>query len=99
MAGKGWKEITPGGLVYEPGSSVEYETGTWRALRPVIDMERCSHCMFCWVYCPDCSILVENSKVIGIDVKHCKGCGICARECPQDAITMIEEAKAGMEGA
>jgi pyruvate ferredoxin oxidoreductase delta subunit len=91
---KGWKEISLGGLVLEPGSSVAYETGTWRTMRPIIDMERCTHCMFCWVYCPDGCIMVEDSKVIGIDLKHCKGCGICAYECPRKAITMMDEAKA-----
>jgi len=94
LAEKGWKEITLGGLVPEPGTSVEYETGTWRAFRPIIDMEKCNYCLDCWVYCPDGSIIVENSKIVGIDLKHCKGCGICAQECPQNAIAMIEEAKA-----
>jgi len=94
---KGWKEISPGGLVSEPGSSVEYKTGTWRSWRPVIDMGKCNYCLTCWVYCPDCSILVEDGKIVGIDLDHCKGCGICARECPQEAITMVEETKAKME--
>ena len=97
MEPKGWKQIPIGGLVFDAGSSVEYETGTWRALRPVIDLERCTHCMFCWIYCPDGAIQVENSKVIGIDLKHCKGCGICANECPRKAITMIDESKASAE--
>jgi len=94
---KGWKEISIGGLVCDAGSSVEYETGAWRALRPVIDLERCTHCMFCWIYCPDGAIQVENSKVVGIDLKHCKGCGICAKECPRKVITMVDESKASAE--
>ncbi len=97
MKQKGWKEMTWGGLVLEPGNSVEYETGTWRTIRPIIDMEKCSHCMFCWLYCPDGSIVVKDSKVMGIDLRHCKGCGICAQECPRKAITMVEEAKAKAE--
>ena len=91
---KGWKEVTIGGLVLEPGNSVEYETGTWRSLRPLIDRGKCNYCISCWVYCPDGAVIVEDSKVIGIDLKHCKGCSICAAECPQKAITMVEEAKA-----
>jgi len=55
--------------------------------------------MFCWLYCPDGSILVKDSKVIGIDYEHCKGCGICARECPKKVVTMVEEVKARMEEA
>jgi 2-oxoacid:acceptor oxidoreductase delta subunit (pyruvate/2-ketoisovalerate family) len=94
MKEKGWREITWGGLVLEPGSAIEYETGTWRAFRPIIELEKCTHCMFCWIYCPDGAILVEDSKVKGIDLKHCKGCGICAQECPRKVITMMEEAKA-----
>ncbi len=38
--------------------------------------------------------MVEDSKVLGVDLKHCKGCGICATECPRKAIIMVEEAKA-----
>jgi len=53
--------------------------------------------MFCWVYCPDGAIQVENSKVVGIDLKHCKGCGICAEECPKKVITMVDECEAKTE--
>ena len=88
---KGWREIPIGGLIIDAGNSVDYETGSWRSSRPVIDMERCSHCMICWIYCPDGSILVENAKLVGIDLAHCKGCGICERECPRKAVTMVEE--------
>jgi 2-oxoacid:acceptor oxidoreductase delta subunit (pyruvate/2-ketoisovalerate family) len=94
LAQKGWKEITAAGLVVDCGNSVTYETGMWRAFRPVIDLAKCTHCMFCWIYCPDGAVMVENSKVVGIDLKHCKGCGICANECPRKVITMVEEAKA-----
>lgn len=86
-----------GGMVFDAGSSVEYETGMWRSSRPIIDLERCTHCMFCWVYCPDGAIQVENSKVVGIDLKHCKGCGICAEECPKKVITMVDECEAKTE--
>lgn len=94
---KGWKEIPIGGLIVEAGNSEEYETGGWRSHRPVIDMERCSHCMFCWLYCPDGAIKVDEGKVVGIDLAHCKGCGICAQECPRQAVAMVEEALATEE--
>ncbi|MBE9501806.1 MAG: 4Fe-4S binding protein [Dehalococcoidia bacterium] len=94
---KSWKEITWGGLVMEPGSSVAYETGDWRSSRPILDEEKCSNCLVCWVFCPDGAIQVENSKVVGIDLKHCKGCGICAEECPRKAITMVDECEAKAE--
>lgn len=88
---KGWKEISMGGLITDAGNSVRYETGGWRSNRPVVDLERCSHCMICWVFCPDGAIQIENSKVVGIDLAHCKGCGICAEECPRKAVSMVEE--------
>ena len=78
----GWREASIAGTVFEAGNSVEYITGTWRTSRPVRDVEACTDCMICWVYCPDSIILVENSKMIGFDYDHCKGCGICAVECP-----------------
>jgi len=97
LSEKGWREIAAGGLVCDPGSSIEYKTGTWRSWRPVMDRAKCNYCMTCWAYCPDGSILVDDSRVMGIDYDHCKGCGICAQECPQDAITMVEETKAKKE--
>lgn len=90
---KGWKELPMRGLILEAGNSVDYETGSWRALCPVIDLEKCSHCMLCWLFCPDGCIHVKDSKVTGIDLNHCKGCGICATECPRQIITMVEESQ------
>ena len=98
MTLKTWKEIPIGGLITEGGNTQDYETGSWRSHRPILDMDRCSHCMICWVYCPDSSIMVKDGKLVGIDYDHCKGCGICAHECPKKAITMVEEASA-KEGA
>ena len=88
---KGWKDIPIGGVILEPGNSTEYETGSWRTFRPIWDQEKCIHCLRCWSYCPDGSIMIEDGKVVGIDYEHCKGCGICSTECPvkgEKAITM-----------
>lgn len=92
MTLKSWKDIPIGGVIADAGNSEEYETGGWRSRRPVMDMEKCTHCMLCWVYCPDGSIMTDDGKIEGIDLAHCKGCGICAHECPRDAITMVNEA-------
>ena len=95
---KGWKQLPLGGLILDAGNSEEYETGSWRSSRPIIDMDRCSHCLFCWLFCPEGAIQVKDGKLAGIDLDHCKGCGICAHECPRKAITMVEEASV-REGA
>ncbi len=89
----GWKELPIGGVIVHAGNSFEYETGDWRAQRPVLDKEKCIDCLQCWVFCPDGSILVEDEKMAGYDYKHCKGCGICAHTCPVDAIEMVSEEK------
>ncbi|MDQ7794647.1 MAG: 4Fe-4S binding protein [bacterium] len=88
----GWKQIPRGGLILEAGNAAQYLTGDWRSLRPVWDPEACSHCLFCWVYCPDAAILVAEGKMKGINLDFCKGCGICANQCPRTgALTMVTE--------
>ncbi len=86
-----WKKVSPGGVLESSGSSAQVETGSWRSMRPVLDLDRCVHCMICWAYCPDSSFIVKNDKLEGIDYEHCKGCGICAKECPKKCIEMQSE--------
>ena len=90
-----WDEIEIGGNIPEPGTSKDYETGSWRTFKPIWDGDKCTHCMFCWIYCPDNAIIVEDEKVQGIDYFHCKGCGLCAAVCPPKthAIDMVLEKK------
>ena len=90
---RGWKDIPRGGLILEAGNSEKYKTGSWRSQRPVRDKQKCTHCLICWVYCPDSSIIIEDGKVKDIDYDHCKGCGICAVECPVKAIEMRDESE------
>lgn len=102
---KGWKELPIGGMILEAGNSHSYETGSWRSLKPVYNKDKCIDCLFCWVYCPDSSVVVTEGKFDHFDYDHCKGCGICAQECPQNikaqktntpedrAIVMVEELK------
>jgi len=88
----GWKSLPIGAVVVEPGSSVKYKTGDWRAFRPVVDKTKCVNCLLCWIYCPDSSI-IRREKWVDVNYEHCKGCGICAHECPTKAIEMVEEQK------
>ncbi|WP_019177573.1 4Fe-4S binding protein [Methanomassiliicoccus luminyensis] len=78
-------------VIVDPGTAREYQTGSWRSKRPVVDKEKCIDCLICWMYCPDNSVLVENGEMKGFRLTHCKGCGICAHHCPKNCITMVEE--------
>ena len=77
-----WREMPLGGRL-EAGSAKRYTTGTWRTEHPVFTADDCSHCMLCWLYCPDGSVLVTGGKVTGIDYTYCKGCGLCVQVCPR----------------
>ena len=90
---KSWKEIPGGTLILEPGSSLNYKTGDWRTFRPVTDFKKCTHCMICWVDCPDGCIIVKNGKKLGTNYNYCKGCGVCAEECPVKCIQMKPESE------
>ena len=88
----GWKKLPIAATVVEPGSSLNYKTGDWRAFRPVVDETKCANCLLCWIYCPD-SAIVRKEKFVAVNYDYCKGCGICAHECPTKAIRMEEEQK------
>lgn len=84
---KGWKEIPPAGVCWKP--STEYLTGDWKTHQPVRDLEKCTRCLFCLIFCPDAAIHWNSDEEdIEFDYNFCKGCGICANECPVDAIEM-----------
>lgn len=76
-------------LVREFGTK---ETGSWRSLRPAIDLEKCTTCGRCVEFCPDGVIdFLENGKGVVVDLRFCKGCGICSEVCTVRVIQMIEE--------
>ena len=84
-----WKDLTPGGTIYEAGNSKEIKTGDWRSSKPVYISEKCTQCGFCFAVCPDDAIPVnKEQKRCDFNYDYCKGCGICARVCPFGAITM-----------
>ena len=93
MKEKSWKEIPIGGLILEAGNAEKYLTGDWRTFRPLVDKEKCTNCLLCWIYCPDASVIVEEEQMKGFHYEHCKGCGICKSVCPFKAIKMVEESK------
>ncbi len=86
-----WQELTVGAEIYEPATSLLVNTGEWRVNRPVFLEEKCKQCMLCFLYCPDSSVPVKDSKRLDFDYMHCKGCGICMTVCPFDAIRMVKE--------
>jgi pyruvate ferredoxin oxidoreductase delta subunit len=96
MTTKAWRDTVPGGWIKDAGNALHYKTGDWRSEGPVFIPENCINCLFCWVFCPDNAILVEDGKMMGINYDYCKGCGICARECPAKKKALVmEEGKEG----
>ena len=92
-----YKDMPLAALVPEGGTSVQYDSGSWRDKRPIWDDEKCTDCLLCWVSCPDSSILVRNREMTGIDLMHCKGCGVCVTMCRFDALKMINEQDAKLQ--
>ena len=86
MSLKKASELAEAGIITEAGNAAEYKTGDWRTYSPRFVEENCTHCLYCWIYCPDSAIEVDSSgdkpRMTGINYDHCKGCGICATECP-----------------
>ncbi len=88
-----WKEITPGGMIFDSGNSVHFKTGDWRSQTPEYIKAKCKQCLLCVPVCPDSSIPVEKSMRGEFDLDHCKGCGICYKVCPFKAIEFSNEEK------
>ncbi|MGI0132908.1 MAG: 2-oxoacid:acceptor oxidoreductase family protein [Thermoplasmata archaeon] len=85
---------SPGPMPEAPIASTPSDvlhTSTWRTLRPVIHLERCTRCNFCWKFCPDAAIEFDASGYPVVRLDYCKGCGICAKECPPETIEMVAE--------
>ncbi|HTY74785.1 MAG TPA: 4Fe-4S binding protein [Candidatus Nanoarchaeia archaeon] len=85
---KTWKEVSLAAVCSK--SSLSFMTGDWKTYQPIRDLEKCTKCCMCVLYCPDGAIkwMPELGK-IEFDYNFCKGCGICANECPTKAITMV----------
>jgi pyruvate ferredoxin oxidoreductase gamma subunit len=85
--------------VHASATSVEVQTGLWRTMRPVIDLQHCRRCTWvCGTLCPDAAIHVDADGAPQIDYDHCKGCLVCVAVCPSHAIAAIPERHAESEG-
>jgi 2-oxoacid:acceptor oxidoreductase gamma subunit (pyruvate/2-ketoisovalerate family)/2-oxoacid:acceptor oxidoreductase delta subunit (pyruvate/2-ketoisovalerate family) len=74
------------------GYGVLESVAGWRVFRPEIDLDKCTGCRTCWIYCPETAISwneAENRPEI--EYRKCKGCGICFNECPVGAIALERE--------
>jgi pyruvate ferredoxin oxidoreductase delta subunit len=96
MSLKAWQDMALGGVNYDIGSSLKSRDNYSRHdLRPEFNPENCINCFFCWVFCPENAIILENEQVSGINYDYCKGCGICANECPvqkePEPLLMVKE--------
>ena len=74
---------------YREDSSYKASVAHWRVEKPVYNTEHCINCYFCWVYCPDSSILVRDEKMTGVDYVHCKCCGVCVDVCPTNPKSLL----------
>lgn len=74
---------------YSQSNSYTASVADWRLVKPVYNKDYCIDCQFCWVYCPDVSIISRDKKMIGVDMDHCKGCGICVEVCPTNPKSLL----------
>ena len=78
--------------IVSPGNSNIRRIGDWSIYKPVIDFDKCTKCMICFVYCPDSAITIDKKGYPVVDLNACKGCDICCTECPPRAITLERRA-------
>lgn len=84
-------EVPFAGTVPSPKTENEgMITGNWRTRRPILDADKCTECLICWISCPDSSIKAASSGM-EFNLKYCKGCGICHEVCPVGAISLVPE--------
>jgi pyruvate ferredoxin oxidoreductase delta subunit len=74
---------------YSNSNSFTASVADWRIEKPIFNKDYCIDCQFCWVYCPDISIISRDKKMIGVDFDHCKGCGICVEVCPTNPKSLL----------
>lgn len=89
----GWQEMSPGGHVLTPGSSVGYRSSDWAAQKQIWNPDTCNHCLRCWSVCPDNCIDVEDGKMVALKHFYCKACGLCMAVCPTkpNSLTLVPQ--------
>ncbi|MDR1912040.1 MAG: 4Fe-4S binding protein [Helicobacteraceae bacterium] len=96
----GWSEFEAGATlfsfegdrannVFHENNSIKHSVADWRVVKPIFNPNGCIHCQFCWVACPDTSIVARDKKFGYIDYDHCKGCGICSAVCPTNPKSLV----------
>lgn len=87
------REVPFGAVVPAPVRVQEmFITSNWRIYRPVIDHEKCTRCLNCYIFCPDsCWSYNEAEDMMELNLDYCKGCQICIHQCPSDALTPVPE--------
>ncbi len=86
---QGVSEIHQENRKYSENNSYQASVAHWRVEKPVFNKDHCINCYFCWIYCPDSSILVREESMSGVDYVHCKGCGVCSEVCPTNPKSLI----------
>lgn len=74
---------------YSQSNSFTASVADWRIEKPIFNKDYCIDCQFCWIYCPDISIISRDKKMVGVDYDHCKGCGICVEVCPTNPRSLL----------
>jgi len=69
------------------------KTGNWRIFKPTVNLEKCTRCGLCVVYCPE-GVITMTDERLEIDYDNCKGCLICFNECPMKAFNYVREVEA-----
>jgi pyruvate ferredoxin oxidoreductase delta subunit len=92
-AGHAMKDATDGATGgFQPGRNPTFKKYLTRAMRPVVDFEKCIKCTLCWIACPDTCFDVTPEGLYDANMSACCGCGVCEAVCPvEKCITMIDE--------
>ncbi|MDR0746800.1 MAG: 4Fe-4S binding protein [Helicobacteraceae bacterium] len=96
----GWSEFEAGATlfsfegdraknIFHENNSIKHSVSDWRVLKPIFNPAGCINCQFCWISCPDTSIIPIDKKFGHIDYDHCKGCGLCSDVCPTNPKSLV----------